>query len=305
MDVLTILFTPEGRLVLPDTPDLFAALGEPNPDYDAVTFAVKNLGFIKLQVINKSIVQIEFHPHTVELAALLAVQQHVMALRVGLFRIRYFDTEWKSEITSSAEHAVSRLSELSTPTLVPSLQEKYLAEPQDLSILMDDDMNPLRRLVQKWRTSFAHFDTNLIPFMIQYQLLPRLVIVAVKPRAHDPVFRFIGDGHTNWLDPKYQVSAVGEKIVNLPDKEYGAWAAEFYKNVASNGQPRYDYVTAAIDRPPKPHITRYERLILPWRTGAEEVLLTLWSRGLRDDKEAPPVPAGSESWSVKKLARSS
>ena len=40
MKQLTILITPDGKWVLPDTPDFYAALGDPNPDYDAVAFAV-------------------------------------------------------------------------------------------------------------------------------------------------------------------------------------------------------------------------------------------------------------------------
>jgi hypothetical protein len=302
---LTILITPEGQWVLPDTPEFFAALGDPNPDYDAIGFAVKNLGFIKFQVIEQSIIEIELHPQNVELAALLAVQQQLLRSEVKLFRIRYLDTVWKSEITSSAEKAITRLSELSTPAHAPPPQGKYLVEPQDLSALMDDDENPLRRLVQKWRTSFGHFDPNLIPFMIQYQLLSRLVIVGIKPRINDPIFRFIGDGHSTWLDPKHQTSAIGEKIVNLPDKDYGSWAAEFYKNVTRTGQPRYDYVTATIQGGTKPYITRYERLLLPWKTRSEEVLVTLWSKGLAGANDPNSVSADPDSWSDKNMARSS
>jgi hypothetical protein len=302
---LTILITPEGQWVLPDTPEFFAALGDPNPDYDAIGFAVKNLGFIKFQVIEQSIIEIELHPRNVELAALLAVQQQLLRAEVNLFRIRYLDNVWKSEITSSVEKAITRLSELSTPAHAPPPQGKYLVEPQDISALMDNDENPLRRLVQKWRTSFGHFDPNLIPFMIQHQLLSRLVIVGIKPRVNDPIFRFIGDGHSTWLDPKHQVSAIGEKIVNLPDKDYGGWAAEFYKNVTRTGQPRYDYVTATIQGGTDPYITRYERLLLPWKTRSEEVLVTLWSKGLREGSELSSVPSESESWSAKNFARSS
>ena len=70
MQHFTMLVTPDGEWVSPDSPEFFAALGDPNPDYDAVAFAVKNLGFIKFQVIQHSIVEIELHPRNVELPAL-------------------------------------------------------------------------------------------------------------------------------------------------------------------------------------------------------------------------------------------
>ena len=51
---LTMLITPDGEWLSPDTPDFLAALGDPAPDYDSVAFAVKNLGFIKFQIIERS-----------------------------------------------------------------------------------------------------------------------------------------------------------------------------------------------------------------------------------------------------------
>ena len=120
MKQLTILITPDGKWVLPDTPEFFAALGDPNPDYDAVGFAVKNLGFIKLHVIEQSIIEIEIHPRNVELAALLAVQQQLLSSDVRLFRIKYSDTSWQSEIAFSAEFTISRLSELCAPQFTPA-----------------------------------------------------------------------------------------------------------------------------------------------------------------------------------------
>ncbi len=140
MKQLTILVTPDGQWVLPDTPEFFAALGDPNPDYDAVAFAVKNLGFIRFQVIEQSIVEIELHPRNVELAALLAVQQQLLSSEVRLFRIKYFDMGWKSEISSSVAQVIERLSELcSNETVVPTSSERYLAEPLDFSTLFDDE----------------------------------------------------------------------------------------------------------------------------------------------------------------------
>ena len=138
MKQLTILITPEGQWVLPDTPEFFTALGDPNPDYDAIGFAVKNLGFIKFQVIEQSIVEIELHPRNVELAALLAVQQQLLTSDVRLFRIKYFDTTWQSEIASSAEFTIQRLSELCAPQFTPPKHERFLIEPQDFGVLFQD-----------------------------------------------------------------------------------------------------------------------------------------------------------------------
>jgi hypothetical protein len=305
---LIMLVTPDGRWVIEDSAEFLAALGDTDPDYDAALFAVKNLGFIKFQILEGSLVEIELHPRNVQLPALLAVQQQILSSRAKLFRIKYFETSWLSEITSSSERAISRLAELCAPTFAPPSTEKFLVEPRDYSALFDDRESPLRPMVQKWRMSFGHFDPSVISFAIKQQLLSKMMIVGVKPKAQDAIFRFIGDGF-RWTNDSFQLNAIGERVENQPDKEYGGWVAEFYKSVASTGQPRYDCVTAAIHQPApgswRTGVIRYERLLLPWRTPSEEILVTLSSKMLEEDVVTEPLSSETESSVVRKLARSS
>lgn len=285
MKRLTMLITPDGRWVLEDSAEFLAALGDPSPDYDAVSYAVKNLGFVKFQVLDQSVIEIELHPHNVELPALLAVQQQLLTSTVKLFRIKYFTTAWQSEILPAPDLAVSRLSELCAPRFAPAEKERFLVEPQDFSKLYDAGEGSLHLLAQKWRMSFGHFDPSVISFAIKQQMLSRLMIFGVKPDWNDPVFRFIGDGF-RWLESDYQFLGIGERVENQPDRDYGGWVAEFYKSVARTGQPRYDHVTAAIQLNPgeqKLFTTRYERLLLPWKTSSEEVLVSMLSKRLGDD----------------------
>src|SRR5215469_1152214 len=106
-----MLVTAKGEWVFEDSAEFLAELGDSNPDYDAVSFAVKNLGFIKFQILDDSIIEIELHPRNVELPALLAVQQQLLSSRVNLFRIKYFETSWRSEITFTAERAIPLMHE--------------------------------------------------------------------------------------------------------------------------------------------------------------------------------------------------
>lgn len=285
MNRLTMLVTPDGRWVLEDSAEFLAALGDPNPDYDAAAFAVKNLGFVKFQIIDQSVIEIELHPHTVELPALLAVQQQLLTSTVKLFRIKYFTAAWQSEILPAPDLAVSRLSELCAPRFAPADKDRFLVEPQDYSKLYDGGESPLHLLAQKWRMSFGHFDPTVISFAIKQQMLSRMMIFGVKPDWSDPVFRFIGDGF-RWLESDYQFHGIGERVENQPDKDYGGWVSDFYKSVARSGQPRFDHVTAAIQaRPGQPRLftTRYERLLLPWKTCSDEILVSMLSKVLVDD----------------------
>ncbi len=304
MRPLTMLVTSEGEWVFEGSPEFLAALGDQEPDYDSTLFAVKNLGFIKFETVAREIVEIELHPRNVELPALLAVQQQLLSSRFKLFRIRYFEEAWHSEITSSVEHAISRLSELCAPTFSPPPSARFLVEPQDWSSLSSQEESPLRFLFQKWRMSFGHFDPSVIAFAARHQLLSRLMIIGIKPHRADPIFRFIGDWHANWLPLDFLTAGIGEKLENQPDREYGGWASEFYKHVAVSGQPRYDHVTAAIRSSSKTYFTRYERLLLPWKAGEDEAFVTLCPRILRGEDAKPRSLSKVASSARRKALRS-
>jgi hypothetical protein len=304
---ITMLVTCEGRWVPEGSAELAEVAGDADPDYDIAGFAIRNLGFIRYQNFGDSLVEVELHPRQVELPALLAVQQQILSSRVKLFRIKYLEMSWKSEITSSAEGAVTRLSALCTPAFVPLAHQKYVVEPQDYSSLLNNEQSRLRLMAQKWRMSFGHFSPSVISFAIEHQLLSRMMIAGVKPQGTEPVFRFIGDGF-NWLADDYQFLGLGEKIENLPDKEYGAWVAEFYKSVATSGQPRYDLVTAMINASgtePRHYLTRYERLLLPWKTPSSEILVTLSSLKLAGEVSTEDSSSMPQSLPISTLAKSS
>lgn len=309
---LTMLVTANGEWVIENSAEFLAALGDPAPDYDATAFAVRNLGFIKFQLLDQSVIEVDLHPRNTQLPALLAVQQQIYSSRVKLFRIKHFDKAWHSEIMISAEQAISRLSELCSPEIMLPSSERFCVQPRDYSELFNDDQQPLRPMAQKWRMSFGHFDPSVISFAIKHRLLSGMMVVGVQPHQKDPVFRFIGDEH-NWLGKSYHLIGIGEKVENQPDKEFGSWVSEYYKSVAATGQPRYDFVTASVQyqgETDKPRRTvRYERLLLPWKTPTDEVFVTLSklvpgtaSSGARRAVSGSAHPGSS---SVMKLPRSS
>lgn len=279
----TMLIAPDGQWVSSDTREFFEALGGPAPDHDAVAFAVKNRGFIKFRVIEESLIEIELHPRNVELLALLAAQQQLVTTPVKLFRIKFFDTEWRSEISASAEQVVARLSELCAPILALPSMDRFRVEPQDFLSLFADEQNPMRPLAQKWRISLGRFDPGVISLAVTHGLLSRLMIAGIRPGPSEPIWRFIGDGH-KWIGNNFRVVGLGAKVENMPDKAYGKWATKFYQSVATTGQPRYDFISGSIQyedeagKPLKP--VWYERLMLPWKTPTDEVFVTMCSNNL-------------------------
>lgn len=307
MEQLTLLFSPEGACLLPDGEEFLAALGDPNPDYDAVGFAVRNLGFIKFQVLDRLVTEIELHPRNVDRSVLSAVERHLRKPGTKLFRIKYLESEWRSEISASAEHTIARLHELCAAAFGPPPSENFSAELKDYETLARHAAMPLRMMAQKWRTSFGSFDSSVLSFAIDRHLLSRIMIAEIMPRSLDPVFRFIGDGLTA-LGNSYPFEGIGRPLVNIPDKDYGAWVAEFYKSVAVTGQPRYDVVTATIQNPGSAGKARpisYERLLLPWRTPSDEVLVSLVSNRVSETSEREFAMLLGTDPAARKLVKSS
>ena len=192
-----------------------------------------NLGFIKFEILNQTIIEIELHPRNVDQLALFSVQRQLLSSEIGLFRIKHFsDSAWRSEISSSAEHAIVRLTELCTPAFMPSSSARFSAEPRDSTALFRSSSrapHPLRIIAQKWRISFGHFDLNVVSLAARHNV--QMAIVGVKSRERDPRFRFFGVGN-EWAGDTFKAAAPGEKVENMPDKEYGGWASQFFRSVA-------------------------------------------------------------------------
>jgi hypothetical protein len=301
-----MLVTAEGKWVLPGSEEFLAALGDPDPDYDAVGFAIRNLGFIKFQVLDRVVTEIELHPRNVDLRALLAVEKLLGEAGTSLFRVKYLEAEWHSEIFASAEHTLARLRELCAPVFEPAPTERFRIEPKDPAILFDTAVGRSQafgRMAMKWRVAFGNFDPGVVGIASQDDLLPRFAIAGFRKRDERPMFRFLGGGH-RWGGDAYRVDGLGEPIEDMPDREYGAWVSQFYKSVGISGQPRFDLVTAQIEyhcEPSKPRrAVSYERLLLPWRTPSGEILVTSCVKLVPSDPAANLRSASSSSRNVSK-----
>lgn len=307
---LTMLVTAEGRWVLPDSEEFLAALGDPNPDYDAVGFAVRNLGFVQFRVIDRLVTEIELCPRNVDLRALLAIERLINEAGTNLFRIKYLDTEWHSEISASAEHTLQRLRELCAPVYEPPPTERFRVEPQDPSILFDTQQgraSPFGRMAMKWRVAFGNFDPAVVGVAARNDLLARFAVAGFQGHERRPVFRFLGGAH-RWGGDAYRFDGLNHPIDQMPDREYGAWVQEFYAALGNGAQPRFDRVTAQMEYhcdPGKPRRTvTYERLLLPWRTPTGETLVTSCVNLVSSIGENLP-DNGSANSSSRKIPKSS
>ena len=305
---LTILVTGDGKWVLPDSEEFRAALGDPNPDYDAVGFAVRNLGFVKFQVLDRLVTEIELlHPRNVERAgSLLALERLLGEVGTNLFRIRYLEDEWRSEISSLAEHTVARLRELCAPVFEPPSAEKFSADIKNYDQLGRDGAVSLRLFAQKWRTAFGNFDSDVISFAVDHRILPRMMITQIAQPNSDPVFQLY---RRRSRGARRTLSVRGPRPPHAEHAGQGLrrrWIAEFYKAVAASAPAALRHRPAPTSRisAGASQVIRYERLLLPWKTSSGGVLVSLVSNRIADN-------SGTEAGTLtgpplaRKLAKSS
>jgi hypothetical protein len=300
MRVKTILVSPEGAWFRGDGPALHQAVGYPEPDFDAAGFAVRNLGYIKFETIADVLLDVEFHPLHVSRRALEGARHHLAAVEHRLVRLRYLVEDWRTELAINPAQAALRLGEICAPYAPVSADQTFSVTPLGERALFErEDEGALRLFFQKWRASFRQFDDTVLPFAAKRGLAESMVIVGLKRGESEPVFRYIGAQFWGF-GQDFFLRAVGERVQQQPDKRFGAWVVQFYREVAATRQPRYDRVEARIEHSARGPQYCYDRLMLPWSTPGGEVLITSCSRFLSDRLTEAPA-----SDPARKLSKSS
>lgn len=282
--------SPEGTVLAPGTEAFFERIGYANPDFDASDYVVRNLGFVSVSRRSRDRMTIRLRPSLVSQSALDACLKILMNQDFSQGEIQRFDDDWVSEIWPNDPALLHRLVDLCEKAN-RTHEPRFGARPLDLSKIGGDSSNPLKPLFQKWRVSFGVFDDTTLPFLINYGLEFRLSIVAA-PRVGEALrFQFIGDGF-KFYDDRQKMQQIGSTIEDQADAEYGRWLADQYHAVVESGRPALDYVTAQIHPESGPgRRSRYERLLLPWRTNDNKVVVT-GASVLISSEELDEVPSG-------------
>lgn len=275
---MDFLITAEGDWLESGSKEVEIRVGYDDPDFDLTTFAVKNLGFIQVTWTTPTSVRVRFHPDQVASGALSGLKSRRETFGNAKVEVSWLTRSWQTRHFQNAQQAIEHVDALATAVKITSC--RYRATPLDLSTLDGEQNHPLKLMLQKWRVSFRKFSDSVIPFTIQHGIFSRMMIVGVRKSAPDPTFRFIGDGFAALYGESFPVNAIGDRIENQPDKEYGAWVSPFYSEVAVTSVPRLDVVDAVVPQFTRGPWVRYQRLLLPWETPSGEVFVTLASATL-------------------------
>jgi hypothetical protein len=268
------LIDEEGEVWPEGAAALACRIGHSGGEENLPAYAVRNLGYMRIAVQNGA-AHVSFRPDLVRPATLVAAFRLITeegAVRVAL---TYLKEEPHYEIIGDVEAAFERIEDLVPAMARDQLESPYKALPLDPAHLDESTARFFLPLIAVWTRRHARWSAE-----ITEQITPSAgnnYFVVRAPAGGD---RWIIEAMTygfSFFDEQWAKSAVvGRDFANQPDRQFGAWAAETYRRVARERQPRLDRVNALVRTPGKPmRRTRYSRLLLPWRDGDDDLVMAV------------------------------
>ena len=254
-----LLIDDQGHLWDGASRTLRASFDSPYSGGEFSDYAVTNLGFIAANAYGGSC-QIRLRPNFVSESAHKSLTHWLSSGRIDRIVLSWLDHEWHHELLRSRETAVARVAELA--------EIAKRAQPNDFlahAVTADElpESTALGILLRYWeRLSEPEGHASLMS-LLNKALGNRYVLVGKDKSTAKMVFREFGGGLFNHYEA-WRANGVGVPLDELPDHNYGLWAAEAYRQAMAEGSPHIHDVDAIVKWP---HVgrtrMRYRRVIVP------------------------------------------
>jgi hypothetical protein len=232
-------------------------------------YAVVNLGFIATNVYGQS-AQVRLRPSFTADAAYDALYRWLLSRRFERIVLTWLDNGWRNEMLRSNQAALIRLDDL--------IEEAKRQRPDEfLSRKLEGpslrDPQNMQELFRQWPNLAANLNEGEIRRILEPLLGHRYVVVRGQRNADEMVFSEFGGGIFANYDV-WRSCAIGAPIEEQPDRLYGRWVANAYKEAIQTNSPRLDQVDAIVCWPREGRLRmRYQRLIVPIKVSSQEVHL--------------------------------
>jgi hypothetical protein len=267
-----LLIDDQGEFWPGDSRTLRMAFDSPYSGGEFVEYAVKNLGFVALNLYGRS-VQARLRPTFVTEKAVAGLMEWLGRARVDRVVLSMFDRDWNNALVRivEARSHIERLME----NVQNERPQDLLCSPTSLDVL--DSRRQLKDLVQAWPHINNSYDSEALVKLLRSVLGQRYVVVR-KPASQDRiVFQELGtemfQAYETW-----RTCAIGAPIEEQPDRSFGRWISGAYHEVSRDGAARLDAVDAIIRWPHAGRTRlRYQRVIFPIKPASNDTLLVAGS----------------------------
>jgi hypothetical protein len=258
------------------------------PTADAVPskYAVKALGFVAIDCFGRS-AQFRLDPSVAHMGAIAAALAWLRRQVCDRIVIDYYDAGWKLAVVRNCDTAQIMIDALLTAAQRKAMYQR-IVRPSPTDQLKP--IAPFSKLLAEWRAAMAGY----IPFeptnLAQRYLGDRYVVDEQRSDG-EIVYKEIGPGF-HYFGPKWMQNSRGKPISEQPDRDYGLWIADHYREALASNTPRIDDIDALVHNADGTRMRfRIKRVIVPIINGNGPPLLIGGS--IYDDKidlrQAGPV----------------
>jgi hypothetical protein len=262
----TLLIDDQGNIVRP-TAALAKRLGTWMQGENLADFLVRNLGYVALTV-RSGAATFQFRPAKVSPIALIAGIQQFYDLGAPCIWIAWHDEIWHRQNFLSCNLAIQRIADLAAVEHARTRAADFISRPRKRQHLTD--ANPQKLILDAWSAGVVSVER-----LLQLQLPGPNRYIVVSAEAQGAQSYIISSGGSFGLLRRWVSSEERIDIANMPDLEYGRWAAQAYREAWRSQLPRLEILDCNVRWPLHGHVREaYCRLILPCATASgSQVLL--------------------------------
>lgn len=271
---MEMLIGPNGRIWYPNSRELSNYLGYHGGDFDVVSYCIRNLGFAAVAIFARY-TRIRFQPALLPAACLQRVLEIILyraPQRVVLERAATLFAPL--EVFHNINDAVARLRTLQIAT-------PGEGEPSDsptivrlsLDRLRDPKRAGMQAAFEMWKKARRYANTQTVTQIAANSLFGGGA-VAWMPGQDRCLIEAWPQTYGKYGKLSYD-SLLGRDVRDLPDSRYILPTTRSYFSVVHDQAPRLELIEALVTHPDGSMFwSRYERLLLPWRTGASDTFVS-------------------------------
>jgi hypothetical protein len=255
-----VMVSGEGELYGSDPFSLMQALEYPHAGIDLRLYAIRNLGWIRIQT-RPTLIRLQLRP----MAFTRAAYETAVRLMTDEEKATFvFDREEAMPVTDVVRNfndAVAHLEDLMSFAGESSCRATFFSEALSLGRLRHPKRRVLRDLAIIWKRAGGLLADDLLEPFREVNSRERFVLVRTTGRRG--TIQHFGHGITCFgaTEP-----LLGRDIEDQPDPVYGENTARGFHEVHLAAFPRLELVDSVIRPPGRPvQRARYDRLLLPWR----------------------------------------
>jgi hypothetical protein len=258
--MLLLLIDDQGELWRGDSRRLREAFDSPYSGGEFVEYAIKNLGFIAINVFGDSC-QARLRPGFVSERAAKSLLEWLDHTRVERMVVSIFEKDWQSELLRAAD-VPSRIERI--------VSQRQTARPEDclardLNISAIANRPLLRDIFEAWPHVVEQYAPEAILTLLRGIFDNRFVIVKIPTGSNNLVFHELGEGLLFSAYETWRCCAIGAPIEEQPDRNFGRWVAQTYRTAAAEALPRIEAIDAIMRWPHSGRSRhRYKRVLFPF-----------------------------------------